>query len=603
MLDGHLSTPASSQIVREILTADGRLRHRLFSGRRARTTPIVTDDDGVDHRHRQRRHRRRPGHRRHRPPHATSSGCSSPISRSTLSRGSNNEPVGPADDPRRTRPTRRTTRRPKVSCCGCRSPASPMRTTPATARSPGRSPTSGRSSAIPGTGRLRGHRRSEAAATPATADGTTFRVTAGSRRAVAARQGRLSGRQRRAGERCSRLPTAAVDDVVAAGAGAAPSCRTAVDSRQRRRASDPLRPRIHPRPDQDRGARMRPARTCSTSCRTRACRSACARSTARSTTWCRARPSSAPPTTSSRACSTRSSATTWTATRSTRMARPRRLVTNTDYARPAASWSTADPRTISNLIVDQTANNPAAVRRRASRRGRHLRHRRRRLNDGVIVTSPGLDGVFGTADDIATSSSFPNVAPDAGLSAPFNAVVRRSSASSSTTASTWSPRAAAARSSFRCSRTIRSTSPGSHDQLHGADARHQPARAPTASSAPPTTSTSTPTPTSPFVDQNQTYTSHPSHQVFLRAYELDADGEPVATGKLIDEPRSGRRWRVRHRRRRRARRHGDLGGGQGAGARPARHRAHRRRRRQRAAARDRRLRQLHPRAERLRRRW
>ena len=28
--------------------------------------------------------------------------------------------------------------------------------------------------------------------------------------------------------------------------------------------------------------------------------------------------------------------------------------------------------------------------------------------------------------------------------------------------------------------------------------------------------------TSPFVDQNQTYTSHPSHQVFLRAYEFNA---------------------------------------------------------------------------------
>ena len=25
--------------------------------------------------------------------------------------------------------------------------------------------------------------------------------------------------------------------------------------------------------------------------------------------------------------------------------------------------------------------------------------------------------------------------------------------------------------------------------------------------------------TTPFVDQNQTYTSHPSHQVFLREYE------------------------------------------------------------------------------------
>src|SRR5262249_16477584 len=45
--------------------------------------------------------------------------------------------------------------------------------------------------------------------------------------------------------------------------------------------------------------------------------------------------------------------------------------------------------------------------------------------------------------------------------------------------------------------------------------------------------------TTPFVDQNQTYTSHPSHQVFLRAYEIGADGDPHATGKLI-ENRSAR---------------------------------------------------------------
>ncbi len=40
--------------------------------------------------------------------------------------------------------------------------------------------------------------------------------------------------------------------------------------------------------------------------------------------------------------------------------------------------------------------------------------------------------------------------------------------------------------------------------------------------------------TTPFVDQNQTYTSHPSHQVFLREYALGADGKPYATGKLLD---------------------------------------------------------------------
>ena len=57
--------------------------------------------------------------------------------------------------------------------------------------------------------------------------------------------------------------------------------------------------------------------------------------------------------------------------------------------------------------------------------------------------------------------------------------------------------------------------------------------------------------TTPFIDQNQTYTSHPSHQVFLRAYQLltvDPDGNPAtnnsitgafATGKLIENRSAG----------------------------------------------------------------
>ena len=38
---------------------------------------------------------------------------------------------------------------------------------------------------------------------------------------------------------------------------------------------------------------------------------------------------------------------------------------------------------------------------------------------------------------------------------------------------------------------------------------------------------------SPWVDQSQTYTSHPSHQVFLREYENNAAGRPVSTGKML----------------------------------------------------------------------
>ena len=45
--------------------------------------------------------------------------------------------------------------------------------------------------------------------------------------------------------------------------------------------------------------------------------------------------------------------------------------------------------------------------------------------------------------------------------------------------------------------------------------------------------------TTPFVDQNQTYTSVASHQVFLREYALDGDGHAVNTGKLLNGVNGG----------------------------------------------------------------
>lgn len=45
--------------------------------------------------------------------------------------------------------------------------------------------------------------------------------------------------------------------------------------------------------------------------------------------------------------------------------------------------------------------------------------------------------------------------------------------------------------------------------------------------------------TTSYVDQNQTYTSHASHQVFLRQYEINAAGDPVATGRLIEGANGG----------------------------------------------------------------
>ncbi|MBR1187294.1 peroxidase family protein [Bradyrhizobium sp. AUGA SZCCT0160] len=45
--------------------------------------------------------------------------------------------------------------------------------------------------------------------------------------------------------------------------------------------------------------------------------------------------------------------------------------------------------------------------------------------------------------------------------------------------------------------------------------------------------------TTSYVDQNQTYTSHSSHQVFIRQYDLNGEGKPVATGKLIEGGNGG----------------------------------------------------------------
>ena len=87
---------------------------------------------------------------------------------------------------------------------------------------------------------------------------------------------------------------------------------------------------------------------------------------------------------------------------------PGGLITNNDYGVPG-SVADADPRIISNLIVDMTTNNPAAV-------------------------SAFVDAGLGTIDEITgdlldidgniipqgTLLTIPNVAPDEGLSAPFN---------------------------------------------------------------------------------------------------------------------------------------------------------------------------------------
>jgi hypothetical protein len=196
----------------------------------------------------------------------------------------------------------------------------------------------------------------------------------------------------------------------------------------------------------------------------------------------------------------------------------------TSYTQTTGLVIDSEPRLISNLIVDQTAQNPAAVAANG---------------DAPSILSPGLDGVFGTADDTPVFF-IPNVAPDEGLSASFNAwftffgqffdhgldlVTKGGSGTIFIPLQPDDPLFNAGADGIAGTAddgpnfmllTRATNQPGPDGVLGTADDIHEHENT-----------------TSPFVDQNQTYTSHPSHQVFLRAYALNAAGDPVATGKLI----------------------------------------------------------------------
>ncbi|WP_085663268.1 peroxidase family protein [Pseudomonas sp. B5(2017)] len=183
-----------------------------------------------------------------------------------------------------------------------------------------------------------------------------------------------------------------------------------------------------------------------------------------------------------------------------------------DYA-GTGTVTDSQPRTISNLIVDQTANNPAAVE----------------ANGGAApVISPGIDGVFGTADD--TEVFFiPNVSPDVGLTAGFNAWMTffgqffdhgLDLVTKSSTDFVFIP-----------------LQPDDPLFVEGSPTNFmvlpRAVRTAGADGVVGTADDGQTNTTSPFVDQSQTYSSHPSHQVFLREYTLNAAGDPVATGRLI----------------------------------------------------------------------
>ncbi len=194
------------------------------------------------------------------------------------------------------------------------------------------------------------------------------------------------------------------------------------------------------------------------------------------------------------------------------------VITNNNYSLPG-SVADADPRIISNLIVDQTASNPAAV----------------------------LASQTGSVDALG-NLHIPNVAADEGLSAPFNSwmtlfgqffdhgldlLTKGGNGTVYIPLQPDDPLIAGGNgilgdgddlpAHLRFMALTRATpqmvDPDGDGPL-AAVAQHQ------------NTTTS-------FVDQNQTYTSHSSHQVFLREYALNDGGNAVSTGLMLEGAAGG----------------------------------------------------------------
>lgn len=188
-----------------------------------------------------------------------------------------------------------------------------------------------------------------------------------------------------------------------------------------------------------------------------------------------------------------------------------------------------EPRTISNLIADQSINNPAALLT--------AQQFLAQLGDGYTVqnTLPGYD---------PNNLFIGNITPDSGLSAPFNTwtalfgqffdhgldlITKGGSGTIFIPLAPDDPLItlgpdgiAGTGDEVSPSRAFmvltRATNQAGADGLLGtADDIHQ--------------NTNT---TTPYVDQNQTYSSHPSHQVFLREYQVGSDGQIHSTGRLLD---------------------------------------------------------------------
>ncbi|GAA0652644.1 peroxidase family protein [Brevundimonas lenta] len=175
---------------------------------------------------------------------------------------------------------------------------------------------------------------------------------------------------------------------------------------------------------------------------------------------------------------------------------------------PGAIVQDTAPRTISNLLVDMTSRNPAATEAYELA-----------LEQGLDATATEIEpGVF--------LYHIPNRAPDEGLSAPFNSWM--------TLFGQFFDHGLDLVNKGGSGTVFVPLQPDDPLFVPGSPTNFMLLTRANVSGGEAVNATS------PFVDQNQTYSSHPSHQVFLRAYSFTGpNGSPEATGKLIQGDNGG----------------------------------------------------------------
>src|SRR3954465_5395350 len=207
----------------------------------------------------------------------------------------------------------------------------------------------------------------------------------------------------------------------------------------------------------------------------------------------------------------------------------------TTYAQTSGTVVDSEPRTISNLIVDQTSTNPAAI----AAAGFPVRTQG---NLGVVPCDENGNPPPPALECVPEFETLfmPNVTTDIGLSPPYNSLFTIFGQFFDHGLDKITNGGAGA--VFVPLKDDDPLIPGDDHILGTADdlpldkrfmvlTRGSIVTGPDGKRSAPNTDT-------PFVDQSQTYTSHSSHQFFLREYDSVAN-KPVATGKFLSSADGG----------------------------------------------------------------